>query len=84
MLNVDELLNGVSQIVIVKTKGTLYFKVLDLKYAYSQLNLSAETAKQCSFNRQQAYATRGQATTTYRFLTGFFGLAVMPTEFQKQ
>ena len=46
-----------------------------MKYAYSQLKLTAETAKQCNLG--------GQATGTYRFLTGFYGLADMPAEFQK-
>ena len=79
MPNVDELLDGVSQIVTANTNGTLYFSVLDLKYAYSQLKLTAETAKQCNFN-----IIGGQATGTYRFLTGFYGLAAdMPAEFQK-
>ena len=78
MPNVDELLDGVSQIVTAKTQGTLYFTVLDLKYAYSQLRLTAETAKQCNFN-----LVGGQATGTYRFLTGFYGLTDMPAEFQK-
>ena len=75
MPNVDEILDGVSQIVTV---GRLYFTVLDLKYAYSQIKLNAETAKQCNFN-----IVGGQATGTYRFLTGFYGLADMPAEFQK-
>ena len=78
MPNVDELLDGVSQIITANESGTLYFSVLDLKYAYSQLKLTAETAKQCSFN-----IIGGQATGTYRFLTGFYGLADMPAEFQK-
>ena len=78
MPNVDELLDGVSQIVTAKTVGTLYFTVLDLKYAYSQVRLNAETAKQCNFN-----IVCGLATGTYRFLTGFYGLAHMPAEFQK-
>ena len=50
MPNVDELLDGVSQIVTAKTNGTLFFTVPDLKYAYSQIRLTAETDKQCSFN----------------------------------
>ena len=78
MPNVDELIDGVSPIVTANTLGTLYFTVLDLKYAYSQLRLTAETAKQCNFN-----IVGGQATGTYRFLTGFYGLADMPAEFQK-
>ena len=78
MPNVDELLDGVSQIVTANAVGRLYFTVLDLKYAYSQIKLNAETAKQCNFN-----IVRGQATGTYRFLTVFYGLADMPAEFQK-
>ena len=67
--NVDELLDDVSQIVTANTNGTLYFSVLDLKYAYSPFKLTADTG--------------GQATGTYRFLTGFYGLADMPAEIQK-
>ena len=37
MPNVGGLLDGVSQIVTAKTAGTLYFTVLDLKYAYGQI-----------------------------------------------
>ena len=43
MPNVDELLDGVSQILTANTVGMLYFTVLDLKYAYSQIKLNAET-----------------------------------------
>ena len=78
MPNVDELIDGVSQTVTENKNGTLYFTVLDLKYAYSQLKLVADTAKQCNFN-----IVGGKATGTYRFLTGFYGLADMPAEFQK-
>ena len=78
MPNVEELLDGVSQIVTAQTAGTLFFTVLDLKYAYSQLKLNPQTARQCNFN-----IVGGKATGTYRFLTGFYGLADMPAEFQK-
>ena len=78
MPNVDELIDGVSQIVTENKSGTLYFTVLDLKYAYSQLKLAADTAKQCNFN-----IVGGKATGTYIFLTGFYGLADMSAELQK-
>ena len=52
--------------------------MLDLKYAYSQLKLASDSAKQCNFD-----IVGGKATGTYRFLTGFHGLAEMPAEFQK-
>ena len=78
MPNVEELLDGVSQIVTAQAAGTLFFTVLDLKYAYSQLKLTPQTARQCNFN-----IVWGKATGTYRFLTGFYGLTDMPAEFQK-
>ena len=78
MPNVDELLDGVGQTVTANTAGTLYFTTPDLKYAYSQIRPNAETAKQCNFK-----IVGGQATGTYRFLTGFYGFADMPAEFQK-
>ena len=78
MPNVDELPDRVSQKVTAITNGTLYFSVLDFKYAYSQLKLTAETAKQCNFS-----IIDRQATGTYRFLARFYCLADMPAEFQK-
>ena len=50
MPNVDELIDGVNQIVTDKKEGTLYFTVLDLKHAYSQSKLAVDTARQCNFN----------------------------------
>ena len=78
MSNVDELSDGVSQIITENKEVTLYFTVLDLNYAYCRLKLAAETAKQCNFN-----IVGVKATGTFRFLTGFYGLANMPAEFQK-
>ena len=46
MPKAEELLDGVSQTVTAKAVGTLYFTVLDLRYAYIQLKQTAETAKQ--------------------------------------
>ena len=42
MPNVDELIDGVSQIITATSEGSLYFTVLDLKYAYSQIRLTAK------------------------------------------
>ena len=53
-------------------------KSLDVKYAYSQLNLDPETARHCNFN-----IISGEGTGTYRFITGFYGLTDMPAAFQK-
>ena len=78
MPKVDELLDGVSQIVTANLKSTKYFTFLDLMYAYSQIRLTAETAKQGNFN-----IVNSQATGTYKFLTWFYRLADMAAEFQK-
>ena len=59
MPNVDEMVDGVSQIVTAQAASTLIFTVLYLKNAYSQLKLTPETARQCNFNivgeRQRAH-----------------------------
>ena len=60
-----------------KTKQTLFSK-LDLPYAYSQIPLDKSTREQCNFR-----LIGGNATATYQFQTGFYGLTDMPAEFQK-
>ena len=57
---------------------TTYFSTLNLKYAYSQLNLDPETARHCNFN-----IISGEGTGTYRIITGFYGLTDMLAAFQK-
>ena len=74
---IDKLLDGVSQVVTKQHGRELYISVLDMKYAYSQFNLAAETSKQCNF-----IIVGGNATGTYRFLTGFYGPADMAAEFK--
>ena len=79
--NIETLMDSISQIISkFKTEqaDTIYFSTIDLKYAYSQLNLHPETAKHCNFNIVSC-----DVTGTYRFKTGFFGLTDMPAEFQK-
>ena len=50
-----------------------------MTYAYGQIPLHLLTAKHCNFQ-----IIGGESTGTYRFVTGFYyGLSVMPTEFQK-
>ena len=58
--------------------GTIYISKIDLKYAYSQIPLHKETQKHCNFN-----ILGGNATGTYRFINGFYGLTDMPATFQK-
>ena len=78
MPNIHELINSVAQIITKDAPGEVWFTSLDLKYAFSQLPLSSFTSSHCNFN-----ILCGDATGTYRFKTGFYGLTDMPTEFQK-
>ena len=79
MPNIDTLIESISQqISAPASQNTTYFSTLDLKYAYSQLNLDTNTANHCNFN-----IISGDMTGTYRFQTGFYGLTDMPAEFQK-
>ena len=58
--------------------GEAWYSSLDTTYAYGQVPLHPITAKHFSFP-----IIGGEFTGTYRFVTGFYGLTVMPTDFQK-
>ena len=78
MPNIDSLIDSISQHINNSNQvENVYFSTIDLKYAYSQLNLHPDTARHCNFN-----IICGDATGTYRFKTGFYGLTDMPAEFQ--
>ena len=51
---------------------------VDTTYAYGPIPFHLLTAKLCNFQ-----IIGGECTGPYRFVTGFYGLTVMPTEFQK-
>ena len=78
MPNFHELIDSAAQIITRNIPGKGWFTSLYLKYAFSQLPLSSLTSSHCNFN-----ILCGEATGTYRFKTGFYGLTYMPTEFQK-
>ena len=79
MPNIDSLIDSISQHINDSNQGdNIYFSTIDLRYAYSQLKLHPDTARHCNFN-----IICGDATGTYRFKTGFYGLTDMPAEFQK-
>ena len=59
-------------------KGIGWYTSLDMQYALGQVPSDKETAKHCNFQ-----IVGGKATGTYRFITGFYGLTVMTTQFQK-
>ena len=52
MLNIDYLIDTIQQILNPNASHeTVCFSILDLKYAYSQIKLDPETARQCNFER---------------------------------
>ena len=79
MHNIDCLMDNIAQTITqLSDEGEILFSTRDLRYAYSQIPLDENTAKQCNFN-----IIGGQTTGTYRFNNGFYGLTDMPSEFQK-
>ena len=77
MPNIHELIDIIALQLSSKESGEVWFRSLDLKNAYSQLQLCTGTSKQCNFS-----IVGGKTTGTYRFLTRFYGLGDMPNEFQ--
>ena len=78
MPNIHELIDSAAQIITKDVPGKVWFTSLDMKYAFSQLQLSSVTSSHCNFN-----TLCGDTTGTYRFKIGFYALIDMPTEFQK-
>ena len=77
MPNLEDLLDMVAEKLVIE-KRKAWFSSVDMTYAYGQVPLHLLTAKHCNFQ-----IIGGESTGTYRFVTGFYGLSVMPTEFQK-
>ena len=78
MPNLLEQLDVAAQTFNSNLPGEFFFTSLDLKYAFSQLQLSDSVSNHCHFN-----IVWGDATETYRFKTDFNGLSDIPKEFQK-
>ena len=78
MHHIDWLMDNIAQTITQSSdEGEVLFSTIDLGYAYSQIPLDEEKAKQCNFN-----IVGSQITGTYRFNNGFYGLTDMPAEFQ--
>ena len=60
-----------------KKEGEAWYSSVDTTYAYGRIPLHELTEKQCHFQ-----IVKGKSTRTYCFTTGYYGLTVMPTEFQ--
>ena len=76
MPNLEILLDMVAE-KLDKEKGHAWLSSVDMKYANGQVPLHLLTAKQCNFQ-----IIGGESTGTLRFVTEFYGLSVMPTDFQ--
>ena len=76
MQNTYCLMGYIAQSILESShESGVHFSTLHLRYAYSQLPFGEATAKHCNFN-----IIGGQATGTYLFITGFYGLTDMPAE----
>ena len=62
-----------AQISNSEKSGMTWFTSLDLKYSFSQLQLSDIVSSHSKFNQ-----VCGELKRTYRFKTGFYGLNDMP------
>ena len=78
MPNIHELVDNVAEQIASDSVGEVWFTNLDLKNAYSQLALDKFTSDQCNFS-----IVGSDITGTYHFLTGFYELSDMPSEFQR-
>ena len=58
--------------------GKAWYTSLDMRYAYGQVPIDKETARHCDFQ-----INGGKATGMYLFITAFYRLTVMTTEFLK-
>ena len=77
MPNLDNLIDMIAE-ELEKNEGEAWYSSVDMTYAYGQVPLHELTKKHCNFQ-----IVGGKSTGTYRFTTGYYGLTVMPTEFQK-
>ena len=66
MPNIDELVDGISQIIAERKAGDVYFTTLDFTYAYGQESLGKKTSERCNLS-----FVGGKSTGTFRFINGF-------------
>ena len=77
MPNRDNLIDMIAE-ELEKNEKQAWYSSVDMTYAYGQIPLHELTKRHCNFQIVGA-----KSTGTYRFTTGYYGLTVMPTEFQK-
>ena len=77
MPNLENLMDMVAE-KIEGQEGEAFYSSVDSKYAYGQVPLHESTARHCNFQIEG-----GKSSGSCRFITGHYGLTIMPTEFQK-
>ena len=77
MLNLDNLIDMIAEKLDEK-EGEAWYSSVDMTYAYGQIPLQGLTKIHCNFQ-----IVGVKSTGSNRFTTGFYGLTVMPTEFQE-
>ena len=73
MPKLDNLIDMIAEELEIN-EGEAWYSSVDMTYAYGQIPLHDLTKRHCNFQIVGG---------TYRFTTGYYGLTVMPTEFQK-
>ena len=79
MPNMEELISRISRKIADGEADEIWISKIALDYAYGQLPLSKNAMDLCIFA-----ITGGNVTGYYRFLKGFYGLAVILTIFQEK
>ena len=77
MPNLDNLIDMIAE-ELEKNEREAWYSSVDMTSAYGQVPLHELTKKHCNFQ-----TVGGKSTGTYQFTTGYYGLTVMQTEFQK-
>ena len=77
MPNLDNLIDMIAE-KIDKKEDVAWYSSVDRTYAYGQIHPNDLTKKYFNFQ-----IVGGKSTGTYRFTTRYYGLSVMPIEFQK-
>ena len=77
MPNLENLFDMIAE-KLDKEEGEAWYSSVDMTYASGQIPLHELTKKHCNFQ-----IVGGKSTGTYSFITRYYSLTVMPTEFQK-
>ena len=76
--SLDHLIDLIAEKLDEKKTGEAWYSSVDVTYAYGQVPLHELTKRHCNFQ-----SIGRKSTGTYRFTTGYYGLTLLPTEFQK-